>query len=128
MKINRRWLAFGATAVALGAVVTGTALAQNDSRPPTAAVEADDVHEDDAEEDDEQVTDPATRERATAAAIEAAGGQGTVTEIELADDGESGYEVEVRKPDGSSVEVVLTDAFEVVEIETEDEDETEDDD
>ena len=123
MKFNRRMLASGATAIALGAVVTGTALAQNDTtveQPPAAASEAEDVHEDDAGEQDQQVTDANAREKATAAALEAAGGQGTVTEVELADEGDSGYEVEVRKDDGSFVEVALTDAFEVVSVEEDD--------
>ena len=52
--------------------------------------------------------------------LRTAGGQGTVTEVELADEGDSGYEVEVRKDDGSYVEVALTDSFEVVSVEEDD--------
>lgn len=121
MKFNRRWLASGTAVVALGAAATGTALAQSDSQP-TQTVEAED---DAGEDEDEQVTDADAREQAEAAALEAAGGQGTVTEVELADDGDSGYEVDVDRPDGSSVEVALTDAFEVISVE-EDDDERED--
>ncbi len=124
MKFNRRWLASGATAVALGAVVTGTALAQSNTpseRPPaTAATDADDVSEDDAGEEGQQVTDDTARDRASAAALEAAGGKGTVTEVESADEGDSGYEVEVEKTDGSFVEVAVSDNFEVVSIEEDD--------
>lgn len=124
MDLNRRLIASGATAIALGAVVTGAALAQSNTdaqHPPAAAgTETDDVHEDDAGEEGQQVTDATAREQAAASALEAAGGQGTVTEVELADEGGSGYEVEVRKDDGSFVEVALTDAFEVVSIEEDD--------
>jgi len=119
VKFNRRWLASGATAVALGAIVTGTALAQsNDTveQPPSA----DDVHEDDAGEEDQQVTDENAHEQAAAAALEAAGGQGTVTEVEFADEGDSGYEVEVQKTDGSFVEVAVSDTLEVVSVEEDD--------
>lgn len=53
-------------------------------------------------------------ERATQAALEATGG-GTVVETEQGDE-ESFYEVEVRKPDGSSVDVQLDENFQLVEI------------
>ena len=61
----------------------------------------------------EQVTGPAA-EQAKAAALKAAGG-GTVLEIEGQDgDGAGVYEVEVRRADGSQVEVHLNAAFEPV--------------
>ncbi len=123
MKFKQRWLASGATAIALGAAVTGTALAQSDApqEPAVAAsTDADDVSEDDAGEEDEQVTDATEREQAGAAALDAAGGQGTVTEVEFADEGDSGYEVEVQKTDGSFVEVAVSDTFEVVSVEEDD--------
>ena len=53
-------------------------------------------------------------ERATAAALEATGG-GTVTETEQGDE-ESFYEVEVRRLDGSSVDVQLDESFRLVDI------------
>jgi uncharacterized membrane protein YkoI len=65
---------------------------------------------DDERDGDEQVTDRAVVERASAAALRAAGG-GTVTEVEVADEGERGYEVGVRRADGSLVEVHLDTRF-----------------
>jgi len=51
-------------------------------------------------------------ERASAAALAHTGG-GTVTETEVGDE-ESLYEVEVRLPDGSSMDVQLDESFDVV--------------
>jgi hypothetical protein len=63
--------------------------------------------------DDEQVTGPAAA-KAKAAALKAAGG-GEVLEVEGQDeDGAGVYEVEVRRPDGSQVEIHLNAAFEPV--------------
>jgi hypothetical protein len=62
---------------------------------------------------EEQVTGPAA-DRAGAAAVRAAGG-GTVLEVERQDgDGGGAYEVEVRRADGSEVEVHLDASFEPV--------------
>ena len=51
-------------------------------------------------------------ERASAAALEHTG-EGTVSETEVGDE-ESLYEVEVRLPDGSSMDVQLDESFDVV--------------
>jgi hypothetical protein len=59
--------------------------------------------------DDEQATGP-DADRAAAAAVKAAGG-GRATEVEHGDDGNSAWEVEVRKADGSQVEVRLDSSF-----------------
>ncbi len=75
--------------------------------------------DDDAGEADEQVEDQATSARARAAALRAAGG-GTVTEIERADGGPGGYEVEVRRSGGSYVEVALDRGYGVVSVENDD--------
>lgn len=99
----------GAAAVALAA--GGVAIA--------GAAGGGDGSDDDAGEAHEQVTDPATADRARAAALEAAG-PGTVTEIERADEGDSGYEVEVERSDGSFVEVTLDRGFGVVSTEDDD--------
>ncbi|MCZ2827196.1 MULTISPECIES: PepSY domain-containing protein [unclassified Modestobacter] len=64
-----------------------------------------DGDESDGDEPDEQVTGR-DRDEAAAAALEAAGG-GTVTEVEIADDGDTGYEAEVQLDDGTVVEVAL---------------------
>jgi uncharacterized membrane protein YkoI len=76
--------------------------------------------QDDAEagDQDEQVTGSA-RDEAAAAAVEAAGG-GTVTDVERADDGGTGYEVDVRLDDGTSVDVVLGEDFAVAAVENDD--------
>jgi hypothetical protein len=57
-----------------------------------------------------------TLQRASAAAVKAAGG-GRVTETEHDSEGGATYEVEVRKPDGSEVEVLLDGSFNVVSVE-----------
>jgi Peptidase propeptide and YPEB domain len=59
-----------------------------------------------------------TRDRAVAAALASTGG-GTVTETEAGDDGAT-YEVEVRKADGSQVEVQLNSDFGVIGSEADD--------
>jgi hypothetical protein len=61
--------------------------------------------------DGEQALTGKTRERAVTAALAHVGG-GTVTETETGDGG-SAYEVEVRRPDGSQVEVHLDRDFRV---------------
>lgn len=60
--------------------------------------------EDGRSEAAEQVRDPATVAGAERPALEAVGG-GKVSEVERGDDGQSGYEVEIDRRDGSSVEV-----------------------
>jgi uncharacterized membrane protein YkoI len=57
-----------------------------------------------------------TLQRASTAAVKAAGG-GRVTETEHDSDAGGTYEVEVTKPDGSQVEVLLDDSFNVVSVE-----------
>lgn len=61
--------------------------------------------------DDEPLQGDA-KDRAVAAALASTGG-GTVTETETGDEG-AAYEVEVRKPDGSQVEVQLDADFHVI--------------
>jgi Peptidase propeptide and YPEB domain len=62
---------------------------------------------------EEQVSGPAA-ERAAEAALEAAG-DGTVLEVERQDgDGAGVYEVEVRRSDGSEVEILLDERFQPV--------------
>ena len=57
-------------------------------------------------------------ERATSSALEHVGG-GTVVETEVGDDG-AAYGVEIRKDDGSVVEVNLDENFEVIGVELDD--------
>ena len=82
------------------------------------ARDEDEGAEDDAGEQAEQVTGPDWEDAAAAALAEV--GDGRVTEIEAADDGDRGYEVEVRRGDGSSVEVDLDQSFGVVSVEDDD--------
>ena len=75
--------------------------------------------------DDEQVNGPAA-EQAKVAALKATGG-GEVLEVEGQDgDGAGVYEVEVRRPDGSTVEVHLNAAFEPVGTQADDDNGSED--
>lgn len=91
---RKRWaLALGASTVALAAAGVGIAQAVSGS--------------------EEQVTGPAAA-KAAAAALAATGG-GTVVEVEHQDGDDRGvYEVEVRRADGSEVEVHLDASFRVV--------------
>ncbi len=120
MKFDRRWLATGAAAVALGAVVTGTALAQSDAQP-TQSAEADDASEDEAEGEDVAITGDALEQAKAAALAHTDGGRVTGTEV---GDEESYYEVEVTLGDGQQVDVQLDEQFNVVgdEAETEGDD------
>jgi uncharacterized membrane protein YkoI len=66
-----------------------------------------------------EITDRAVVERASAVALRETGG-GTVTEVEAADDGVTGYGVEVRRKDGSGVEVNVARDFKLVSVERDD--------
>ena len=95
----------GTAVVALRAAGTGVALSSDDddgTEVPITGVEL---------------------EKASAAALAHTGG-GTVIETEVGDE-ESYYEVEVEKPDGSSVDVQLDEQFNVVD-ETSDDDSVDD--
>ncbi len=72
---------------------------------------------DDSEGPDQALTG-STLERASAAALRATGG-GTVNETERDSEGGATYEIEVTKADGSTVDVRLDEAFEVVGVEGE---------
>jgi uncharacterized membrane protein YkoI len=74
---------------------------------------------DDERDGDEHVTDSTTVQRASDAALRAAGG-GSVTEVEVADEGDEGYEVGVRRQDGSEAEVHLGTGFGVVSVQSDD--------
>jgi hypothetical protein len=68
--------------------------------------------------DDEQATGP-DAERAKAAAVRLAGG-GSAVAVEREDEGRSAWEVEVRRPDGSVLEVDLTRGLERAAAESDD--------
>jgi uncharacterized membrane protein YkoI len=70
--------------------------------------------------DDGEPLKGTTLQRASAAALEAAGG-GRVTETEHDSEGGGVYEVEVTRPDGSEFEVRLDSSFNVVSAEADEE-------
>ncbi|MCZ2805032.1 hypothetical protein O2W18_07970 [Modestobacter sp. VKM Ac-2983] len=80
--------------------------------------DGDEADGDDSAEQDEQVTGR-DRDEAAAAALEAAGG-GTVTEVEIADDGDAAYEAEVQLDDGTVAEVALDRDLTVTAVENDD--------
>ncbi|HLF67715.1 MAG TPA: PepSY domain-containing protein [Gaiellaceae bacterium] len=93
MSRRTRILALGASTVALAALGVGIAQAVSGSEEP--------------------VTGPAAAK--AAAAARAAAGGGTVLEVERQDgDGRGVYEVEVRRTDGSQVEIHLDGEYRVV--------------
>lgn len=69
-------------------------------------------NESDENETGEQASGP--RANAAARAAREAVGGGKVLEVEIADDGMSGFEVEIERPDGSYVEVNLDEDLQVV--------------
>ena len=93
LKLTQRYVAAGVAAVVVVAVAVagGVAVAGNG--------------------DDEPLTG-ATYDQAVAAALTRTGG-GAVTETEIGD-GNAAYEVEIRLPDGSQVEVELDAEFNVL--------------
>lgn len=97
--MRRRVTLIGAGIAALGALALGGAAIANAMMG-----------------DDGEALTGATLERASAAALKAAGG-GRVTETEHDSEGGATYEVEVTKPDGSEVEVLLDGSFEVISAE-----------
>ena len=107
MKTRTKLLISGAAVVALMAAGTGVALSSDDddgTEVPITGVEL---------------------EKASAAALAHTGG-GTVTETETeVGDEESYYEVEIKRLDGSSVDVQLDEQFNVVDM-TPDDDSVED--
>ncbi len=147
MKIRSRWLSAGATAVALGAVVTGTALAQPESTPADGPT-VQDSSEDEVEEqdpalngsipfaDDESESEADEADRLSEldeligedAAIDAATAEGGIADGASLEN-ENGtvvYEVEVTRKDGT-VEEVTVDAGNHKVLAREDEDDEADD-
>jgi uncharacterized membrane protein YkoI len=97
MRMRTKVLAGSAVALVVAGAATGVSMATgNDDRPITGS----------------------DRDRATAAALAETGG-GTVVETEIGDDG-AAYSVEVRRDDGSVVEIRLDDGFRVIGSEADD--------
>ena len=99
MKLRDRWLALtvALVAIAAGAGIVIANAGGTDSETPLTGTDL---------------------ERATQAALEHTGG-GTVIESEIGDDG-AAYGVEIRKDDGSVIEVNLDAAFNVIGAEADD--------
>ncbi|MDQ3691123.1 MAG: hypothetical protein M3406_14030 [Chloroflexota bacterium] len=108
--MNRRtkWLAGGVLALTMVGAGVGIGLAETNTE---AGDEAEGT-------DSDQPLTGTDRERAEAAALEFVGG-GTVIETEIGDDGAT-YGVEIRRDDGSEVEVNLDESFTVIGTEADD--------
>jgi uncharacterized membrane protein YkoI len=117
-KLKGILIARAAVAVlAIGGVAIATATSGDEPAQPArvAAQETENEtgeNESDENEADEQASGPRA-DAAARAAREAVGG-GKVLEVENADDGMSGFEVEIERPDGSYVEVNLDEDLQVV--------------
>jgi uncharacterized membrane protein YkoI len=122
-KLKGILIAAAAVAVlAIGGVAIATATSGDEPAQPArvAAQETEnetgeneaEENESDENEADEQASGPRA-DAAARAALDAVGG-GKVLEVEIADDGMSGFEVEVERPDGSYVEVNLDEELQVV--------------
>lgn len=103
---RRTWLVGVALGVAGGAAIGGVAVAGGDS-------------DDDGPKSYQYTQEQA--DAATAAALDATGG-GTANSVETDDEDGATYEVEVTKPDGTTVDVRLDEDYQVVVIETDRED------
>lgn len=102
MNKRTRWLVGGVLALTMIGAGVGIGVAETN-------LETDDQAEG---TDSDQPLTGTDREKAEAAALESVGG-GTVTETEVGDDG-AAYGVEIRRDDGSQVEVNLDETFTVV--------------
>ena len=109
MTKRMRWLVGAALAVGLVGAGVGIGLAESTDDSGTE-VESTDT---------DQPLTGADLDQARAAALEFTGG-GSVTEAEVGDDG-AAYGVEVRKDDGTQVEVRLDETFTVIGSEVDDE-------
>jgi len=100
-------------AVAGGIIILGGA---GIAYAATDGFETDDDSRDDSRETSTTSTAPADwLDQASAAAIEAAGG-GTVTGADTSDDADHAYSVDVRRADGTEVDIDLDASFAVVSI------------
>jgi uncharacterized membrane protein YkoI len=112
MQRRIRWLIGAALALALVGAAVGVGLATNGGSQRTEPEERAEGGDSDAP------LVGSDRERAAHAALTYVGG-GTVTEVEAGDDG-AAYGVEIRRDDGSQVEVQLDASFTVTGTEEDD--------
>jgi uncharacterized membrane protein YkoI len=99
-------------ALAIGGAAIATAGGGTQPSGSPEAEEANEAEDGGGSEAAEQATGPRADDAARAA-LDAVGG-GRVLEVETADDGMSGFEVEIERDDGSYVEVNLDENLEVV--------------
>ena len=103
MNKRTRWLAGGVLALALVGAGVGIGLAETDGESGNEVENT----------DSDQPLTGSDREQAEAAALEAVGG-GTVTEVEAGEEGGAAFGVEIRRDDGSHVDVRLDESFTVI--------------
>lgn len=108
MNKRTRWLLGSALALSMVGAGVGIGLADTNSE---SGEEAEGT-------DSGQPLTGTDRESVEAAALKSVGG-GTVTEVEVGDDG-AAYGVEIRRDDGSQVEVNLDESFTVIGTEADD--------
>jgi uncharacterized membrane protein YkoI len=109
----KRALVIGAAAALVaggGSAIAGAANGAGDDDDDGAA---------EISEASEEITDRAVIERASAVALKETGG-GRVSEVEVADDGVAGYEVEVTREDGTEAEINVDRDFGIVSVEDDD--------
>lgn len=112
--MTRKLALIVALMVALAGISAGLAIAASSGPGQGNGVSVPEDEANESEDSEGSLTGSAA-ERAADAALTAVGG-GTVLEAERADDGDGAYEVEVRKSDGSVVEVLIDSRYRVVRI------------
>lgn len=103
-----RWIMIATALAVIATFSAGIAIAADDGSSEPKAMETSTVSDDGRDSDDGTVPEE-DAVKAADAALATTGG-GTVTGVETDDNG-AGYEVEVRKSDGSAVEVQLGNDF-----------------
>jgi uncharacterized membrane protein YkoI len=112
--VTRKLVLIAALLVALAGLSAGLAIAASGGPATGTTVRQDEANENESVDSDGSLAG-AEAEKASDAALAAVGG-GTVLEVEAADDAGSAYEVEIRKSDGTVVEVLIDRGFRVVSI------------
>jgi uncharacterized membrane protein YkoI len=103
----------GAAVAALAVGGATIAIAQGGGEEPAGSAEAEEAGDNDsAASEAREAASGAGADDAAQAALDEVGG-GKVLEVEHGDDGESGFEVEIERPDGSYVEVNLDESGQV---------------
>jgi uncharacterized membrane protein YkoI len=116
--VTRKLALIAVLLVALAGLSAGLAIAASGGPDRGTGTTTRENESNESEDSDGSLQGQAAQ-RASDAALAAVGG-GTVLEVESADDSGSAYEVEVRKADGTVVEVRIDSGFRVVNIAGED--------